>query len=189
MINLKSFGTSFELYRNDNRELLPYVLPFYRSGQQDPLLGSAPRNSRDMLDVIGRYMSVDPPRRENPDDENTPFIRQDPFFCPSDKDPESAASTGISYEYFAGYIMFLRETFGGDLNAQATVSKFYTLNSRYPVMSDSKDFHKGLNSRVGKNALYFGDWRVDWLEETGNSFEAIRSQVPNMPQVPPGGTP
>jgi prepilin-type N-terminal cleavage/methylation domain-containing protein len=175
LTNLKGFGVALELYRKDFSDLLPRTSPFYK--QIDPL-----NPQQGEVSVISRYMDVDPPEREVPGDASTPFVRKKPYFCPMDRDADAGAALGFSYEYWAGWLMDAREIWRGDRNAQRTVTRFYEdgVNREFAVLADAKDWHRG-NTKTGRNALYFGDWRADWLAVTPES------QAAPPPAAPPGG--
>ena len=170
--NLKGFGVALELYRKDSKnDLLPHVLPFHDANlpvnQQDPQL----------LEVLEGYMDVPPPRRSVEGDATSPFIVTEPYLCPEDKGG-TGERTGFSYEYWGGVLMIAREIFRGDTNPAFTVSRFYENNPNFPVLADAGDWHPG-NVQTKKNALYFGDWRADWLILNPDT------QVPRAPADPP----
>lgn len=152
LTNLKGFGVSFELYRKDNKDLLPYVLPFHNE--------EFPQNPDDpqLLDALEGYMDVQAPYH----DEAGNLIVTEPFLCPSDTDGVGR-ETGFSYEYWPGALMIAREILRADPNPAATVSRFYELNPVFPVLTDANPWHPGGRVR-DQNALFFGDWRADWLE-------------------------
>ncbi len=168
LTNLKGFGVAFELYRKDSKnDLLPRVLPFH-----DPNLPVEGQNPQ-LLDVLEAYMDVPPPRRTIEGDSTTPFIVSEPYICPADNDG-TGERTGFSYEYWGGVLMITREIFRADTNPAFTVSRFYEANPNFPVLADASDWHPG-NTQTKKNALYFGDWRADWLLLDPND------QVPRQP--------
>ncbi len=172
LTNLKGFGIAFENYRNTNKDLLPYVLPFHNE--------QFPQNPNDpqLLQVLEGYMDVEPPRY----DENNVLIVTEPFLCPSDNDGVGL-QTGFSYEYWPGALMVAREIFRADRFPAATVTKFYEFNPDFPVLADANPWHPGRpkkyrldadgNLEAGaydQNGLYFGDWRADWLEIDPSNF-------------------
>jgi hypothetical protein len=55
---------------------------------------------------------------------------------------------------------------------------FYEGNPRFPVMADSQPWHKG-GPKYDQNALYFGDWRVDWLDL--NPEDELPDGIPQPP--------
>lgn len=174
LANLRSFGPAFEGYKRDYKDLLPRVLPFYASNMPNS-------NEPAMLDILTMYMDANPPRRENPDDDTSNYIPVDPFFCPSDRDPDAGKKVGLSYEYWAGVLMIAREVFNPrDRAPQRTVSRYYETVLDFPLLADAKPWHKG-GVQYNQNALY-SDGHVDWLTLDPNS------QVSQPPPItPPGG--
>jgi prepilin-type N-terminal cleavage/methylation domain-containing protein len=158
-VNLRSFGMSFQLYMNDNKELLPYVLPFHQSG--------IPANPNDpsLLKVLEGYIDATLPYY----DDQGRLIVSEPFLCPSDAEG-LGKETGFSYEYWAGSLMIAREIFRFDPQPARTVTRFYESNGTFPVLADAGQFHKAGGRQYNQNALYFGDWRADWLELDPESF-------------------
>jgi prepilin-type N-terminal cleavage/methylation domain-containing protein len=178
LTNLHGWGHAFELYYKDNREILPYVLPFYDIGM--------PSNPSDpqLLEVLGAYMDVEPPSR----DASGVLRVYPPYLCPSDDDPEGGRATGLSYQYWAGGLMFMREVFRAERQPQRTVTRFYEQNPDFPVMADAKPWHPGNNlallpgeTRYNQNALYFGDWHANWLRMKPSR----RQDRPETPEGPP----
>lgn len=168
LTNLKGFGMAFELYRNSNKQnLLPYVMPFH-----NPNLPTNPSNPQ-LLEVLEGYMDVKAPYY----DADGVLQVTEPFLCPSDIDGVGK-STGFSYEYWAGALMVAREIFRADLNAGFTVTRFYEANRDFPVLADASPWHRG-GPQYAQNALYFGDWRADWLVMDPND------QIPTAPPLPP----
>jgi len=166
LTNMKGFGVAFELYRKDNKDLLPYVLPFHNA--QFPQNPSDPQ----LLEVLGGYMDAQAPYYDG----NGVLIVTEPYLCPSDVDGVGLA-TGFSYEYWPGALMIAREIFRADRNPAATVTKFYEFNPNFPVLADADPWHPGSPKKYrqdadgnlvagsyDQNGLYFGDWRADWLE-------------------------
>ncbi len=155
LANLRGIGQGVEVMRvNTDRFLLPYALPLDDSS----IYGQDPR----------------PPEQLNPDGLmatfGPAFDTLEPFICPADKEiPIELAQSGISpvglhssYEYWAGTLMVAREIFRDDRNPNAAVTQFYDNNPNYPVFADSAARHPG-GPEYDQNALYFGDWRADWL--------------------------
>lgn len=169
-VNLRSFGPAFEMYRKDYKEILPRAAPY-----PQPAGGPLPITDPGVHEVLGAYLETQPNIREIPGDPTSKFVMADPYFCPNDTyrgagvdeatDPDLAgARAGISYFYWGGALMYAREIFSADTNATFTVTKFYEQNPTYPVLADVRDFHpRALPMK--KNALYFGDWRADILQE------------------------
>lgn len=167
LTNLKGFGVALQLYMNGNRERLPYVMPFY-NGDLPPVEGDP-----QLLDVLTDYIDVPPPNQR---DDNGKWIVYAPYRCPSDNDDDAAFATGFSYEYWAGGLMLLRELFAADRDPAGTVTRYYEQTPTFPVLADAKEWHR--QGRYSQNALFFGDWRADWL-----TFD------PSSETQPPGGIP
>ncbi len=156
LANLRAFGPAFEMFRNDSKEMLPRASPYPGvvggGGPVDPAIHEA----------LGGYLSTNPNIKDP--DNPTLYKKTDPYFCPSDNDAEAGTATGISYFYWGGALMYAREIFAADQNPTFTVTRFYEGNPKFPVLADVKKFHPD-NKPLGKNALYFGDWHADTLEE------------------------
>jgi prepilin-type N-terminal cleavage/methylation domain-containing protein len=166
LTNLHAFGQSFEMYRRDHKDLLPYVLPFHNS--------NIPHNPDDpqLLDALDGYIDATIPYHGA----DGALVVTEPFLCPADTD-DVGLQTGFSYEYWPGALMLAREIFRDDHNPIATVSRFYEYNPNFPVLADANPWHPGghagsrsrgqngqtLARNYDQNALYFGDWRADWL--------------------------
>jgi prepilin-type N-terminal cleavage/methylation domain-containing protein len=165
MVNLRSFGIALEGYRRENHDMLPNVLPFQYSVQRatDPAQQATLLNDPALLDTLEKYIDAPLPIHEDPNDTTSAYVPRDPYFCPCDKGPDVGAKFGISYEYWAGSLMVVRELFSADGNAGFSVTRFYEQNGDFPVMGDGQPWHKG-PSNSGQNALYFADWHVDWAK-------------------------
>lgn len=155
LANLRSIGQGVEVFRsNTPRFLLPYALPLDDSS----VYGQDPR----------------PPEELNPDGVmatfGPAFDTMEVFLCPADRQiPAELTNAGISpigrhssYEYWAGTLMVAREVFRDDRQPNSAVTLFYENNPNYPVFADSVARHPG-GPEYDQNALYFGDWRADWL--------------------------
>lgn len=153
--NLRGIGLGVEVARNNTpRFELPYALPLDDSS----VYGADPR----------------PPEELNPDGIMATFGPMldslEVFLCPSDRSiPPELRLAGLSpigrhssYEYWAGTLMVAREIFRDDRDPRGAVTKFYEFNPNYPVFADSAARHTG-GPEYDQNALYFGDWRADWL--------------------------
>ncbi len=158
LANLRAFGPAFEMYRKDFKDLIPRAAPY---PGQNP--GGVPLTDAPIHVVLGDYFSTTPNVRENPADPNSPLVRSDPYWCPRDRDPEAAATTGISYFYWGGTLIYAREILAADDNPVFSVTKFYESNPTFPMLADVRDFHPLILPRK-RQALYFGDWRADRLE-------------------------
>lgn len=163
MANLKGLGQSFQLYMNDFKNIMPYVLPLRddTGNENDPSL----------LDVLANYVDVPTPRKEPGSDI---FISTAPFVCPSDRVSNDEATAyrpswqtfGTSYEYFAGRIMVFSELALQIRNPAEAVSKAYDISPyKFPVLMDAENWHKLRAGNLPQaNGLYFKDWHVDWFD-------------------------
>lgn len=178
LMNLHGWGHALELYYKDNKEVLPYVPPFYDIGiPHDPWDPS-------LLDALEGFMDVPPPYY---DSDNVLHVYP-PFLCPSDDDADAGRATGLSYQYWAGGLMLAREVVRGERHPERTVTRFYELNPKFPVMADARPWHPGNSTALEpgekayqQNALYINDWHADWLRLDP------RSMIPTPPPPPPGG--
>jgi len=175
MTNLKSLGQGFALYMNSNDNVLPYVPPLGGSGPHGGLnLDPEDYELEDLFRALQDYVDVAVPIKDP--DEPYYSVVSDVFKCPSDlvgTDPETEyepvwRSVGTSYYYDAGAIMVGVELFRMDNDPAKFVTQLYELNpniqQKLPVLSDADNWHnpKPPTPNGGKNALYFGDWHVDW---------------------------
>jgi prepilin-type N-terminal cleavage/methylation domain-containing protein len=160
--NLRSIGLGLEMYLRDSRELLPRVLPL-----RDP---EGNRNDPALLEVLSAYIDARAPTRG----EDGLFISTDPYICPSDRVSTDEATGfaptwktyGTSYEYPPGALMLVAELRLLIDRPQFAVTKAFENNRDWPVVVDADNWHplRG-DGQEGRNALYFRDWRVDWLKE------------------------
>lgn len=171
LVNLRSFGIAMEGYRREHKDLIPDARVFGGPG----LAG----NQRKALwEILQPYIDSSEPTRVDPSDPLSKFVPKDPYFCPSDKDPEGGAASGSSYEYWGGVVIRAVEigrnfnpTGGGpasieeiERSVQFSTTKFFEANNDFPILGDAQPWHKNVGGgQTGKNALYFGDWRVDWM--------------------------
>lgn len=164
LANLRGLGQGIAVYLNESKGVLPLVRPFH-----DP---SGNLNDPSMLDLMSSYLTVDPPSREDPNNPNSLYGRvADVFRCPSDivgRDAQTNfepvwRSTGTSYEYFAGGIMYGAELATVADPAKAVTQTYETPRWReLPVMIDNDDWHPVRRGGAPRNALFYGDWRADW---------------------------
>lgn len=172
LVNLRSFGIAMEGYRRENKDLIPDARVFGGPG----LAGN---NRKALWEVLQPYIDAPEPVRVDPSDPTSKFIAKDPYFCPSDIDPEGGAASGSSYEYWGGVVIRAVEV-GRNFNPTGTgapsiqeiertvqflTTKFFEQNTDFPILGDAQAWHKNVGGgQTGKNALYFGEWRVDWME-------------------------
>lgn len=152
MANLHGVGQGFQVYLNTNKHILPRALPL----DDSQFTGQAHAPQPDsILANLGPMVES-----------------EEVFICPSDDQiPESllASADGpvgrhCSYEYWAGWLMLFRELQPGvqDQRPEFTVTKYFEEERKFPVMADSAPRHPG-GPVYDQNALYFGDWHVDWM--------------------------
>lgn len=149
--NLKGIGAGLQVYLNTHDQILPYALPLDDSAFNPLSDGPGPDS---ILASIGDTVDS-----------------ADVFICPADDDmPETLLMSDrgpvgrhSSYEYWAGWLMVFRELEAQDPRPEFTVTKFYTDNLDFPVLADSADRHPRGPNGARKNALFFGDWRADWM--------------------------
>jgi prepilin-type N-terminal cleavage/methylation domain-containing protein len=165
LTNLKGMGVTFQLYMNDNQEILPLVRPLH-----DPDIEP---NDPSLLDVLAHYTDAGIPIAD-PDFPGS-FLVPDPWKCPSDRSSDDAASGfdplyrrfGTSYEYFPGNLMLGVEIFLGvkSEQAQVAVSNAFRNDRTWPVLRDYSDWHQLRVGGPARNAVYYGDWHADWSFE------------------------
>lgn len=175
--NLKSIGTSFQLYLNDYDDIFPHVSPL----QSQPGGGNDPA----FFDVLSAYIDAPIPYKKNPTD--AVYVVSDVFACPSDRQSDDAASNyepvhrtfGTSYFFLPGAFMdFAEMSFIG--RPSYAVSKAYmNLRSAWPVVQDYGDWHDRA-SGPKQNAVYYPDWHADWNREISSIeleefFDDVRS--------------
>ena len=168
MANLKGVGTGIEVYFKDNNNILPYALPLDDSRV---FVNNPAGNLRPDSILANLGPTVD---------------SLEVFICPSDKGIPQELETPIgkhcSYEYWAGVLMLAREVFRDDRNPRVGVTRFYEGNAYFPVFADSEARHPG-GPEYDQVALYFGDWRTDWMVLDPSTGVA---QPPPTPAPPPG---
>ena len=151
LANLRGIGNGLQVYLNAHDQILPYALPLDDSAF-NPLSEGPSADS--ILATIGDTVDT-----------------ADVFICPADDNipehllasPDGPVGRHSSYEYWAGWLMVVREIEEQDERPEFTVTKFYTDNDDFPVMADSDGRHARGPYGSRKNALYFGDWRADWM--------------------------
>lgn len=186
LANLRSFGQGLQNYMGDSKDVLPGVRPLHDSNRPP----GASENDPSLLEIMTAYLDVPLAEREDPTDPNSPFTGvSDMFRCPSDVVGTDAATNflplwrtaGISYEYFAGTLMF-----GAEMATVRDPAKAVTMTyqsprwKELPVMVDNDDWHPQRKTGVPRNALYFGDWRADWsskLVKLDDGSDAARDLI------------
>lgn len=175
MTNLKSLGQGFALYMDSNDYILPYVPPLGGSGPGDGLdIDPEDYEIEDLFRALQDYIDIALPIKE-PGEPYYEFVSE-VFRCPSDLVGTDEAtdyqplwrSAGTSYHYDAGAIMVGVEIFRMSDDPAKFVTQLYQnrpdMQAIFPVLSDGDRWHKQnpVSPNDGKNALYFGDWHVDW---------------------------
>ncbi len=175
MTNLRSLGQGFAMYMDSNDYVLPYVPPLGAIGR-DGGLGTVPDDYliEDLFRALQDYIDIAVPIKD-PDEPYYSFVSE-VFRCPSDlvgtdeqTDYEPVwRSAGTSYVYDAGALMVGVELFRMSDDPAKFVTRLYEnrpdIKDGFPVLSDGDGWHKKnpTSPNDGKNALYFGDWHVDW---------------------------
>lgn len=168
--NLRSIGTGLQMYLDqEGKGIFPQVSPLH-SGP------GGPTNDPSLLDVLVRYLDVNPPRREVPGDPNSPFISASVFICPSDRagvagNNESATwrSIGTSYEYIPGTFMLAAQLFAVREPAKGVTKAYENGPRRWPILEDWADWHRAGPGGVQKNATLWDDFRADWTVRLGQT--------------------
>ena len=175
MTNIKSLGQGFALYMDSNGYVLPYVPPLGTGGPRgDFSFDSDEYEIEDLFIALQDYIEIAVPIKR-PGERYYEFVSE-VFRCPSDlvgtdeqTDYEPVwRSAGTSYSYDAGALMVGVELFRMSDDPARFVTKLYEnrpdVKDGLPVLSDADGWHKKnpTSPNDGKNALYFGDWHVDW---------------------------
>jgi len=152
LANLRSIGLATQAYLNAHDGILPEALPLDDSGLPG---GDGQPNPDSILAEFG------------------PLVESlEVFICPADEniptslldDPQGPVGQYSSYEYWAGWLMLMREIQFDDDRPAFTVSRFYEQHPDFPVFADSEDRHPGGPDDSEKLAVFFGDWHADWLQ-------------------------
>lgn len=150
MSNLRSIGVGLEVWLDERDGLLPLALPLDdgvsadQPPQRDSILGAF----RPMLDSMEVFIC--------PSDESIPVELAD--------SPRGPIGRHTSYEYWAGWLMLMREIRLNDPRPAESVSHFYRRSPEFAVFADSEGRHSGPGG-ADKLALHFDAWRVDWMDE------------------------
>jgi prepilin-type N-terminal cleavage/methylation domain-containing protein len=189
--------------------LLPSLAKARQSAQRTKCLVNlgpalAGNQRKALWEILQPYLDSAAPVRADPNDPASKYLPKDPYFCPSDKDPEAGLVSGSSYEYWGGVVIRAVEvgrnfnpTGGGappiqeiERSVQFSTTKFFEANNDFPILGDAQAWHKDVGgAQTGKNALYFGDWRVDWMnfpeenriQEIQDSLSGAGAAVPPPP--------
>ena len=152
LANLKSVGVGMQIYLNQHDQLLPRALPLDDNAFNPASTGPSPDS---ILDVLGGAV------------ESTAV-----FICPADDEiprelldsPDGPVGRHSSYEYWAGWFMLFRELQERDERPEVAVTKLFQDRPDLPVLADSADRHARGPNGTRKNALFFNDWRADWMQ-------------------------
>ena len=172
MANLRSIGQGFSMYLKDSKDRFPRVSPLHQNGGADP---QSTANDPSLLDLLSDYLDADVPRREQPGVAGSPFIVADVYKGPSDragggrnKNPQPVWETdGCSYEYFPGAFMLLGELLAVRDPAFG-VTKAYEKDRNWPIAVDTDDFHPLRKKGMARNAVFYSDFRADWMIDISN---------------------
>lgn len=119
LTNLRSMGQAVTMYLDaesdgvfPNVEVLADPSDSFNDGTENTQVDA-------LLDVLAGYVDAPKPRREDPDDPNSPWLAEAPFRCPSDRYSDDEATGGqaiyqtygTSYAYLPGGVMTLLELF------------------------------------------------------------------------------
>lgn len=166
LTNLKGIGVGFQVYLNDSKNIMPYVL-----------IGEEREDADSLLEVLGAYIDATVPYKPAGSDE---YVSNPPYICPSDRgqktdegfDPPTWPTLGTSYRYAAGELMAAAELALSVPDPAVTVSRVYERQILdLPVLTDSGENWHPTRSKAfpRQNALYYKDWRADWLKQPTES--------------------
>jgi len=172
MANMRGLGTGLQLYLSEQDDLYPFVTPIADSSTDNT-------NDISLLDLLDAYVDAPRPRRVDPDDENTDWIVEAPYRCPSDKgsdDPDDRRPAheafGSSYDYGPAFLFVAAELSGAidpnhpdertrdterakaRLAVTLTYRTFSEQGVKLPVMIDAVQWHAAGSETDGRNALY-----------------------------------
>jgi len=166
MANLRSIGQGFAMYLSANKGMFPMVNPLHGS--------SSTPNDPSLLDLLSEYLDAEVPHREEPGNTNTPFVVSDPYKCPSDiagiggnAGEPTWKDTGSSYEFFPASFMLLG-TLMAVRDPAFGVTKAYEADRNWPIAVDWGDFHPLRRGGIARNAVYYPDYRADWMMDISN---------------------
>ncbi len=174
LANLRGIGQGLSVYMNDSKGLLPDVQPLHASSM--PFEPGGTGNEPSLLDVLADYIDAALPRKG----EDGLYIVSDPYKCPSDLGQDSDSgeplwrTDGVSYEYYAGYLMMIAEAMGLQWpKYQLAVSDAYEMDRRWPLLIDQGEWHKLRAGSEGRNALIYPDMRADWLTRPSDAEATV----------------
>ncbi len=154
LANLKGIGVGVQVYYGE-ADLLPGVLDI-----ADP---DRDQGTPDLLELLAPYLDTPAPVREEPGNDESPWVAQALWTCPADRAPARgrartfAEQHGSSYAYDLGENLYYIE---GLIRPDLTRDKLQILITRvyerrhWPIISDFRSFHSGA---LPRNALYFPD--------------------------------
>ena len=172
LANMRGLGTGLQLYLNDSDDLYPFVTPIADSTTDNT-------NDISLLDVMDAYVDAPKPRKVDPDDDDSPWIVEQPYRCPADRgsddpdDPRPAHEAfGSSYDYGPAFLFIAAELSGAidpnnpdervrnserdraRLAVTLTYRNFGDQGVKLPMMIDAVQWHPSGSETDGRNALF-----------------------------------
>jgi len=196
LANVRGIGTGFQLYLNQNQDLYPFVTPITD--------GNTPNtNDISLLEVLADYVDAPGPRRVDPNDEQSAWISEAPYRCPSDiggtdpADPRPAHEAfGTSYDYGPAFLFIAAELVGAinpnstnpqirnrdRARARLAVTQTYEYFADrallLPIMIDAESWHRRGSESDGRNALFPGGSASPYKgEPTGEKLQEIAAYM------------
>lgn len=172
--NLRQLGVSVTMYMDtESKGALPEILPLIDLQSVDDFENL---NDPTLLNILLDYADAATPMREDPNDDESPWMVEPPFRCPSDLDSDDADSNfraihevyGTSYIYQPGYVYLVLDRIGIEKPWARAVTTAWNLsaerNAEPALLHDADDWHPR-SGGPGKHALYISDGHADWMEE------------------------
>lgn len=167
MTNLHSIGMGLEVYlQGAGKGIFPNARPV------QGLPGGSQGQSATLMDLLSDYLDAELPRHEDPKDSSSLYLSFDPYLCPSDApglggngaDP-TWRTTGSSYFYVPGWLMFIAESIYVNRPAFG-VTKVYEKDHEsgvdLPIITDWGKWHNRRGKGGDQNACFYADYHADW---------------------------